>query len=397
MNPTPGLGPTLVATLNLVLAAALLAGCATPGRPLAAAPPAQTGLPMALKDVFKGQFLIGAALGPVHFQPGDGASGAFVARHFNAITPGNVLKWSLVHPQPEAYNFGPSDQFVDFGVRHGMFIVGHTLVWHEQVPRWVFEDAQGLPLTREALLARLRAHIHTVVGRYRGRVQGWDVVNEALNGDGSLRSTPWRTIIGDDYIAWAFRFAHEADPGAALYYNDYSLENPAKRMGAVRLVQALQQAGIAIAGVGLQGHNRLDWPTVAAQDATIQAFADLGVKVMVTELDIDVLPRVVPDGSADVAASAQLQPQLNPYAAGLPDAVQQQLAQRYAELFAVYRKHAGTLSRVSFWGVSDADSWLNNWPVKGRSNHPLLFDRQGQPKPAFDAVVRGAQQAAAPD
>ena len=218
--------------------------------------------------------------------------------------------------------------------------------------------------------------IRTVVGRFRGRIRGWDVVNEALNDDGTLRRTPWLTILGEDYLAQAFRFAHEADPDAELYYNDYALENAAKRRGALELVRRLRAQGVPVTGVGLQGHNRMDWPTLAQQDSAIVAFAALGVRVMITELDIDVLPRPG-ESVAD----------LNPYRAGLPDSVQRALAQRYVDLFTVYLRHAGDISRVTFWGVADGDSWLNNWPVPGRTNYPLLFDRQRRPKPAFDAVI----------
>lgn len=366
------------------------------GAPAAATTSVATA-PVALKEVLETSFLVGAALNPGQFTGTDARGAALVRRHFSSITPENVLKWALVHPRLGEYDFAPADAYVDFGTSNGMFVVGHTLVWHSQVPRWVFEDASGRPVSRDTLLARMRDHIQTVVTRYRGRVGGWDVVNEALNEDGTLRDSPWRTIIGDDYIEQAFRFAHEADPAAELYYNDYSVENAPKRAGAVRIVRALQQAGIPITGVGLQGHNKLDWPTAAQQDSTIAAFAALGVKVMITELDIDVLPPVGNNRGADISFNAQLQDRLNPYRAGLPDSVQRRLAQRYAELFAVYLKHAKTVRRVTFWGVADGDSWLNDWPVRGRTSYPLLFDRNGAPKPAFDAIVRVARQHVASD
>jgi endo-1,4-beta-xylanase len=230
------------------------------------------------------------------------------------------------------------------------------------------------------------------VGRYKGRIQSWDVVNEALNEDGTLRQSKWMKIIGEDYIVKAFQYAHEADPQAELNYNDYSLENEAKRSGAIALIKKLQAQGIPVAVVGVQGHDSLDWPSAELEDATITAFAKLGIKVAITELDIDVLPPVV-RGSADVSLSVKADPKLNPYANGLPDAVQKALAKKYADLFAVYLKHRAVMSRVTFWGVTDGDSWKNNWPVVGRTDYPLLFDRAGQPKPAFDAVI---QQAARP-
>ncbi|HEY6215008.1 MAG TPA: endo-1,4-beta-xylanase, partial [Pyrinomonadaceae bacterium] len=270
--------------------------------------------------------------------------------------------------------------------KHGMFIVGHTLVWHNQTPRWVFEDDKGNAVDRETLLSRLREHIFTVVGRYRGKIKGWDVVNEALNQDGTMRQSPWFRIIGNDYLVKAFQFAHEADPSAELYYNDYDLELPAKRAGGVELIKKLKAAGVPISGVGLQNHNLMDWPSARDEDATIAAFEKLGVKVNITELDVDVLPRTTKPG-ADYAVEIPVTPQLNPYEDRLPDAQQLALAKRYGELFQVYLKHRDAIERVTFWGVADGDSWLNNWPMKGRTNYPLLFDRLGRAKPAFAAVI----------
>ncbi len=273
-----------------------------------------------------------------------------------------------------------------------MFIVGHTLVWEQQVPSWVFHDAKGNLLSRDALLARMRDHISTVVGRYKGKIQSWDVVNEALNEDGSLRQSLWFKIIGPDYIEKAFQYAHEADPAAQLTYNDYNLENPAKCKGAVALVKKLQAEGIPINSVGIQGHLHLDTPTPEQEDAAISAFEALGVKVAITEFDIDVLPSAGYGPTADVSLRVRQDPKLNPYVNGLPASVEQQLADRYAAFFRVFLKHRGAFSRVTFWGVTDADSWLNDWPVKGRTNYPLLFDRSGQPKPAYQAVLRVASE-----
>jgi endo-1,4-beta-xylanase len=271
-----------------------------------------------------------------------------------------------------------------------MFIVGHNLVWHSQTPAWVFREDKGNFVDRETLLKRLHDHIQTVVGRYKGRIQSWDVVNEALNEDGTLRQSPWLKIIGEDYIAKAFEYAHEADPQAQLTYNDYSLENEAKRNGALALIAKLKAQGIPVTSVGLQGHNSLTWPSVEDEDSTISAFAKLGVKVVISELDIDVLPRAAQQQSADVSLNVGQNPKLNPYASGLPQSVQRKLATRYAALFGVYLKHRDVITRVTFWGVTDGDSWRNDWPVKGRTSYPLLFDRNGQPKLAFEAVIRAA-------
>ncbi len=350
--------------------------------------------PVSLKDAFNGAFRVGAAVTLRQVSGLDTQGARIITAHFNTITPENLLKWESVHPQPDVYAFAAADQYVDFGRANRMKVIGHTLVWHNQTPRWVFQDANGAPVGRDVLLQRVRDHIRTVVGRYKGRIAGWDVVNEAIDEDGSLRRSPWLTIIGPDYVAKAFQFAHEADPSAELYYNDYSLENPAKRTGALRLIRELKAQGVPIAAVGLQGHDTMDWPTAAQEDSTIAAFAALGVKVNITELDIDVLPRAVRGASADVSASADIQQRTNPYAAGLPDSVQQALAKRYADLFGVFLAHRDVVDRVTFWGVADGDSWLNNWPIRGRTSYPLLFDRRGRPKPAFDAVIQTTREAA---
>ena len=373
--------------MGAVLLAAVAIGCARV-RPVAVG-----RAPRTLRTAFEGAFLVGAALNVAQFSGRDTAGAALALYseydsaifQFNAITPENVLKWQSVHPRPGVYDFATADQYVAFGERDGMFIVGHTLVWHQQTPRWVFQDSSGNPVSRDTLLARLRDHIETVVGRYRGRIRGWDVVNEALNDDGTLRPTPWLTIIGVDYLAQAFRFAHAADPAAELYYNDYALENAPKRNGALDLVRRLRAAGIPITGVGLQGHNRMDWPTAAQQDSTIVAGFVL-LFPLVFASSVFVPASSMPNQSATV---------LNPYPNGLPDSVQHALAQRYAELFTVYERHAADIGRVTFWGVADGDSWLNHWPVRGRTNYPLLFDRQHRPKPAFEAVMGVAAQAPA--
>jgi endo-1,4-beta-xylanase len=328
-----------------------------------------------LKDAFKNDFLVGVALNQ---------------SQFNSISPENVLKWEVVHPLPGKFDFTDADQYVAFGQKNHMFIIGHNLVWHSQTPDWVFQDDQGNPISRDALIARMKDHIFTVVGHYKGKIGGWDVVNEALNEDGTLRNSPWRKIIGDDYFVFAYQFAHEADPDAQLYYNDYSLDNAPKREGAIALIKNLQAHGIKIYAVGLQEHDKMDWPTTNQLDETISAFAKLGVKVSITELDVDLLPRATRSQGADVSMRAAAGAGLNPYANGLPDDMQQKLAQRYADLFTVFVAHRNDLERVTFWGVTDANSWLNNWPVPGRSSYPLLFDRNCQPKPAFDAVIKTA-------
>jgi endo-1,4-beta-xylanase len=361
---------------------------------LAAALPVSASAQTYLKDAFKNYFRIGAALNPGHFTGTDAVETALVQQHFNSITPENDMKWERIHPRPDAgpagYSFENADKYVEFGKRNGMFIVGHCLVWHSQVPRWVFQDSEGKPISRDALLERMREHIFTVVGRYRGRVHGWDVVNEALNEDGTLRKSQWYNIIGEDYIAKAFQYAQEADPNAELYYNDYNLDYEAKCKGAVELVKKLQTQGIKVTAIGTQSHHKIDRPTIEQIEASLKAFKELGVKVAVTELDVDLLPAVTRQPTADISVRAKADANSNPYTAGLPEAMQQALAKRYADIFAAFLKYRDVIKRVTFWGVTDRHSWLNNFPAPGRTNYPLLFDREGKPKPAFDAVVQQA-------
>ena len=345
-----------------------------------------------LKDAFRDDFYIGAALSADQIFGKEPEAMAAVARHFNSITPENILKWEEVHPEPGRYNFEAADRYVAFGEKHNMHIIGHTLVWWHQTPAWVFQDAAGKPVGREALLARMKEHIFTVMGRYRGRIRGWDVVNEAINADGSWRKSKWYEILGEDYVAKAFEFAREADPDAGLYYNDFDLENRAKCEGVVRLIKGLQTQGIHLDGIGIQGHWFLDHPPMDEIENHFQALGQLGPKLMITELDIGVLPyyplesKIVPLSSFD----AETQKKLNPYPNDLPSAAQERLAKRYADLFSLFLKHRDKFGRITFWAVHDAQSWRSYWPITGRTEHPMLFGRRCQPKPALDAVIKAA-------
>ena len=345
-----------------------------------------------LKDAFKKDFYVGAALNYRQISGRDAKSEALIKQQFNTISPENLLKWEAVHPQPDKYNFKPADDYVAFGQANKMFTIGHTLMWHQQTPKWVFEDAEGKPASREMVLKRLEEHINTVVGRYKGKIAGWDVLNEAIDDQqGDLRKTKWLEIIGEDFAAKAFEYAHKADPKAELYYNDYSLYRPEKRAGVIKLVKSLQAKGIKVAAIGMQGHYGLTKPSLEQVEASIVAFSQLGVHVNFTELDIDVLPNPSRRQGADIAETFGADAKYNVYTTGLPDSVQQQLTKRYADLFALFHKHRAVIDRITLWGVTDADSWLNDWPIRGRTSYPLLFDRNFQPKPALQAVVRTAK------
>lgn len=338
-----------------------------------------------LKEASDNKFFVGAALG-VGFE-NDPKKTKLVKHQFNSIVPENCMKSGEIQPKEGEFFWDNADKFVAFGEANNMHIIGHCLVWHSQTPVWLFTDANGNDVSREVLIQRMKDHIFAVVGRYKGRVHGWDVVNEALLDDGSYRQSKWFNIIGEDFIELAFQFAHEADPEAELYYNDYSLNNPAKRDGAVRLIKKLQNKGIKINAIGMQAHYRLDF-SPEQFEASIKSFSETGVKVMITELDLSVLPWTRGNASANIADKEAYRKKYDPYVAGLPDSIATKQAEIYSDLFKILIKHNEVVSRVTFWGTNDGDSWKNNFPVKGRTDYPLLFDRDYQAKPAYYAVMK---------
>lgn len=340
-----------------------------------------------LKEAFKDDFKIGVALNPYQILGLDTLAHNLILKHFNSITADNHMKWEKIHPKPGVYDFRVADSIVTFGERHNMAVYGHVLCWHSQTPNWVFTDSSGNTLTREALLERMKEHIYTVAGRYKGKVNAWDVVNEAIDDNGQMRKTKWLDIIGEDYVQKAFEFAHEADPTAQLFYNDYNIEVPQKREGVIRLLKKLQEQGVKVDGVGLQGHYLLDFPTLADIDSSILIYSKMGYKIVITELDVDVLPNPWDKAYADIAMRAEYRETMNPYKDGLPDSVQNQLTARYTDLFRIFLKYKDKIEWVTFWGLHDASSWKNNFPIFGRTNYPLLFDRNYQPKPAYYSIM----------
>ncbi len=348
-----------------------------------------------LKDAYKDAFLIGVAVNDPIVSGSAKASQDIVVKQFNTITLENSMKAALINPQPNVFNFGPADAFVAFGEKHNMFIIGHTLVWHNQTPAWFFTNASGKPNSKAEQIEQLRNHIKTVAGRYAGKVHAWDVVNEVIDNDGSYRPTTWVNAFGngDTLVKYAFKFASEFAPNTELYYNDFNAWRPAKRDGIVRLVKMLQKEGIRIDGVGIQGHWGLNYPKTEYIEAAIDAYAACGVKVMITELDVDVLPltkegQIIGQGMSDRQFQLEeFKTFFDPYKNGLPDSVQTLLTKRYEELFAIFYKRKEKIARVTLWGVQDGMNWKNDYPIPNRMNYPLLWDRNHQPKPALNAVL----------
>lgn len=343
-----------------------------------------------LKDAMKGKFLIGVAMNSEQITESDIVSNALITKHFNSIVAENCMKSEIIQPVEGEFDFSLADQFVKYGEKHRMAIIGHTLVWHSQAPNWFFVDEKGNPATREVLIERMKKHITTVVKRYKGRVKGWDVVNEAINDDGTMRESPFYKIIGEDFIQLAFQFAHEADPEAELYYNDYSMALEGRRTGVVEMVKKLQQQGVKISGIGMQGHLAMDFPTVGEFEKSIIAFSELGVKVMITELDLSVLPSPWSKTGANISDKATYEEKMNPYKLGVPAEVNAEWESIIFDFFKMFIKHQDKITRVTLWGLTDNESWKNDWPIKGRTDYPLLFDRNYQPKPIVENIIKMA-------
>lgn len=335
-----------------------------------------------VKDAYKENFYIGTALSQSQIEESDPIVTTLIAKEFNSITPENVMKSMFTHPEKDRFDFKLSDKYVAFGEKHNMFIHGHTLIWHSQLPPWMAQIKDST-----AMADAMTNHITTIVSRYKGRINSWDVVNEALNEDGTLRKSVFFKTYGKYFLTLAYKLAAKADPKTDLYYNDYNLCTPKKRKGAVELIKNLQKNGAKIDGVGEQGHWHLNTPTLDEIEQTILDFSALGVKVAITELDISVLPNPKNVVGADINQRAEASEKMNPYPKVLPDSIQKQLADRYEAIFKLFIKHQDKISRVTFWGVNDTQTWLNDFPVKGRTNYPLLFDREYKPKKAYFSIL----------
>jgi endo-1,4-beta-xylanase len=330
-----------------------------------------------LKDYYAGHFPIGVAIGPRALSTDEAA---FIRKEFNSLTAENVMKMGPIHPKENEYFWDHADSIVNFAVRNKMKLRGHTLCWHNQTPPWLFVDAKGDTVSKEVLLARLKDHITTVVSRYKGKIHAWDVVNEAISDRPGefYRNSVWYKICGEDYIAKAFEYAHEADPDALLFYNDYNEMFPAKREKIFKLVQDLKTAGVPIHGLGLQAHMGIYEPVAEYLDSAFIRYSQLGIPLHITELDISVHKKE--------HGRRERKPD-DDYVEFTPEMEKKQM-EVYKLCFDVFRKHKTAIGSVTFWNISDRYSWLDNFPVRGRKDYPLLFDKDLKPKKAYWEVVK---------
>lgn len=346
-----------------------------------------------LKEVVGDKFLIGVALNVRQSSGMDTSALKIVKRHFNSIVAENCMKSEEIQPKEGEFHFEDADRFVQFGLNNGMTVIGHCLIWHSQLPDWFCMDDNGKDVSPEVLKQRMKIHIQTVVGRYKGKIKGWDVVNEAIMEDGSYRKSKFYEILGEEFIPLAFQYAHEADPDAELYYNDYGMDVPGRRDGVVKLVRSLKEKGLRIDAVGMQGHMGMDYPDIRRFEESMLAFSEAGVKVMITEWDMSALPTA--RRSANISDTVAFKKSLNPYPQALPDSVNQAWNERMQQFFQLFEKHADIVKRVTAWGVTDRDSWKNNFPIRGRKDYPLLFDRDYQPKDFVRKMLEEASDTAA--
>ncbi len=347
----------------------------------------QTDIPT-LQEVMGPYFLIGAA---VNTDLTDGKTPEVekvVQAQFNQVVAENCMKGEENHPEVNRFDFSDGDRLVEWAQKNGKTLTGHCLVWHSQPPKWMFTDKEGNLVSRETLIGRMYNHIMTVMTHYKGKVKGWDVVNEAILDDGSYRQSLYYKIIGPEFIELAFQFAHEADPDAELYINDFSMSKPGKREAYVNLLRQFKAKGLRIDAIGMQSHNGYDYPDYTEYEKSIEAFAAEGVKVMLTELDMNMLPNPHGFSGADISQNFELQKKYNPYVDGLDKKAQKLFNQRYLDIFRIIERHKDVISRVTFWGTTDESSWLNGWPIKGRTNYPLLIDRNCQLKPVVKDIVK---------
>lgn len=299
-----------------------------------------------------------------------------VPSEFNCVTAENCMKSEVISPKKGIFDFVLADQFVQYAQKHNLTIIAHAPIWHSQCAKWICHNEDGSLVTKEQLKENLRLYINTVYGHFRGKIKGYDVVNEAIEDDGSYRNSDFYKIMGEEFIDWAFQCAQEADPNTELYYNDYSMAEPGKRATVVKMIQRLKSKGIRIDAVGLQTHIGMDFPDFKEYEKSIKAFVDAGVDVQLTETDMSILPN--PYTGADVSTRFDYTPEKDPYKNGITADQLKPWQKRFKELFAIINKYSKNVKRVTFWGITDASSWKNDFPIKGRTDYPLPFDREGK-------------------
>lgn len=341
-----------------------------------------------LKSAYKDDFFIGAALGLSQIYEDDKSSVDVVKNQFSSIVAENCMKSMYLQPKEGQFFFDDADRFVALGEKYNMFTIGHTLIWHSQLASWFFVDENGKDISPEVLKQRMKSHIQTIVSRYKGKVKGWDVVNEAIMEDGSYRKSKFYEILGEEFIPLAFKYAQEADPNAELYYNDYNEWYPKKIETIVKMVKNIKSKGIRIDGVGMQAHVEMNSPTMAEYENAIIKYAASGVKINITELDISALPVPKGQSGANIADTFAYNKEINPYVNGLPKDVEEKWENRYADFFSLFLKHKDKIIRVTLWGVTDSQSWKNDFPVKGRTDYPLFFDRNCNAKPVVEKIIK---------
>jgi len=338
-----------------------------------------------LAEATKGKILFGVAVNMPQVNAVNSIESQLIAKEFSAIVAENCMKPQPIHPQENRYNWEDADKFVVFGEKNKQVITGHCLIWHSQIGRWMFVDENGKDVSPEMLKERMRQHIYAVVGRYKGRVKGWDVVNEAFEDNGTYRQSKFYKILGKDFIKYAFQFAHEVDPNAELYYNDYNVETSSKCDAIVKLVKELKDAGCRIDAVGSQSHMHLTKPTLEAAETSFKKLKAAGVHILITEWDISILPS--PYDGANISASFAYSKEMDPYREGVPDSVQQKWNKRVLDMFELFLKYDDVIDRVTVWGLNDAVTWLNGFPIRGRKDYPVLFDRKNQRKAVVNDMI----------
>lgn len=313
---------------------------------------------------------------------------AIIKQHFNWVVAENCMKCEVIHPEEGVYDFTLADQFVDKALASGQQVVGHCLVWHEQCAPWFFVDEEGKQVSPEVLRKRIKEHIFTLLGHFRGRVKAWDVVNEAFEDDGTVRHTKFYEILGEDFIPLAFQYAHEADPTIELYYNDYSMYKPEKVKGVVEFFRPLIAKGLPIHSIGMQAHLFLgDADYAALYEQSIKTIASIGLTSQFTELDLSVLPNPYALAGANIGANFEYSEALDPYRKGLPAKKQEEADKFWLDFFKMLIRNKENVLRLNFWCLNDANSWRNDWPVRGRTEYATLFDRQSRPKPTVQKLI----------